>query len=47
MASYTRDKKTGKPVLQSQIQTPYQPDALAADRAPAPAEEPTKKDTKE
>lgn len=47
MASYTRDKKTGKPVLQSQIKTPYQPDALTVDRTPAPAEEPAKKDTKE
>ncbi|MBN9335626.1 hypothetical protein [Devosia sp.] len=47
MASYTRDKKTGKPVLQSQIKTPYQPDELTADRAPAAVEEPAKKESKE
>lgn len=40
MASYAKDKKTGKLVLKSQIETPYQPDqvALPAEPAPAPAD---------
>ena len=47
MASYIIDKKTGKPVLKSGIETPYQPDQLAAEKAPpAPAAEPQKESDK-